>query len=242
MVYNNLGAALADQKKPDEAIAAFSKAIEIDPKHAPAHDNVARAYALLGQWDQAAACTGKLIQLRPSDDIAWMTHASFLLRAGDTKGYRLACKEMIDKFGQTPNPFIAHRVAWTCLLLPDAVSDQKLLKELAKRSVDGAPEDPWTQMTLGLAHYRSGQFEQAIKRLKPYAVSWSTIPASLLLAMAHQRLGQSEEARRWLDKAVKQMEAEVAAKVNEPVRTPGNAHSWATFEVLRGEAVELLKK
>jgi tetratricopeptide (TPR) repeat protein len=241
-VYSHLGDALYDRKRLDEAIAAFGKAIEIDPKNALAHYNVARAYALLGQWGQAAAHTGKQIPLCPSDNILWMTHASFLLRADDTKGYRLACQEMIDKVGQTKNPFIAHRVAWTCFLMPDAVSDQKLLMKLAQRSVDGAPGDPWTGMTLGLAFYRAGQFELAIKRLKPYAVSWSTIPASLLLAMAHQRLGQSEEARRWLDKAVKQMEAEVAAKGNEPVRTLTNAHNWAACEVLRREAEDLLKK
>jgi hypothetical protein len=172
-----------------------------------------------------------------------MTHASFFLRAGDIRGYRLACQEMIDKFGQTKNPFIAHRVAWTSFLLPDAVSDQKLLMELAQRSVDGAREDPWTGMTLGLAYYRAGQFEKAIKQLQPYAeVQWCQIQVSLIQAMAHQRLGQGGEARRLLDKAVERMEMEVAAKVSGPLRQTGNAHNWAAYEVLRREAEELLRR
>src|SRR5262249_32959981 len=186
----DLGLALQAQGKLDDAIDSYRTAIKLDPKHAWARNNIARAYALLGQWDQAVTHTGKLIPLRPSDNILWMTHASFLLRAGDTKGYRLACKEMIDRFGQTKNPFIAHRVAWTGFLLPDAVSDQKLLMELAQRSVDGAPEDPWTGMTLGLAHYRAGQFEKAIKQLQPYAAVWFwQHQVSLILAMAHHLLG-----------------------------------------------------
>jgi tetratricopeptide (TPR) repeat protein len=241
--YHGLGLALLRQGKEDEAIDALRKAIKLDPKDAFAHNSVARAYALLGQWDQAAAHTGKQIPLRPSDNILWMAHASFLLRAGDSKGYRLACKEMIDKFGQTKNPFIAHRVAWTCYLMRDAVSDQKLLMELAERSVDGAPADPWTGMTLGLAFYRAGQFEKAVMKLQPYAeIGWCQIPVSLILAMAHQRLGHCDQARRLFDKGVKRMEMEIAAKVSGPVRNTDNAHAWAAYEILRDEAQELLKK
>jgi tetratricopeptide (TPR) repeat protein len=240
---NALGHALLEKGQLDDAIAAWRKAIEIDPKNALAHYNVARAYALLGQWGRAAAHTGKQILLCPSDNVLWMTHACFLLRADDTKGYRLACQEMIDKFGQTKNPIIAHRVAWTCFLMPDAVSDQKLLMELAQRSVDGAPEDPWTGITLGLAFYRAGQFEKAVKKLQPYAeIGWCQIQVSLILAMAQERLGKTEEARRLLDKGVKQMEIEVAAKVRGPLRQMDNAHSWAAYEILRGEAEKVLKK
>jgi tetratricopeptide (TPR) repeat protein len=241
--FQRLGSLLERKGDWGEAIAAYRKAIELDPKNAVAHYNVARAYALLGQWGQATAHTGKQIPLRPSDNILWMTHATFLLRADDTKGYRLACQQMIDKFGQTKNPFIAHRVAWTCFLMPDAVSDQKLLMELAQRSVKGAPGDPWTGMTLGLALYRADQFENAVKKLQPYAeIGWCRIPVSLILAMAHERLGKKEEARRLLDKAVKQMEMEVVAKVRGVLRQPDNAHAWAAYEILRGEAEKLLKK
>jgi Flp pilus assembly protein TadD len=241
--HNNLGRAYSDQGKLPDAIAAYREAIRLNPNDARAHHNLSQCYAIRGEWDKAAAQTGTAIKLAPSDDILWMRHATFLLRSGDIKGYRLACKVMVEKGGRTKNPFIAHRVAWTCFLLSDAVSDQQLLMELAQRSVDGAPNDPWTGMTLGLAHYRSGQFEKAIKQLQPYAeVEWCEIQVSLIQAMALQRLGKSEEARRSLDKAVKRMEMEVAAKVSGALRKPDNAHNWAAYEVLRCEVEELLKK
>src|SRR5262249_13695372 len=146
-----------------------SQLIELNPKDWRRWADRGLLHALLGQWDKAAADTGKAIDLWRTDDILWMRHAVFLLRVGDIKGYRQACKEMIERFGQTKHPIVAHRVAWTCLLLPDAVSDQKLLMTLAKRSVDGAPGNPWCRITLGIALYRADRFEQAVKKLQPIA-------------------------------------------------------------------------
>ena len=58
--------------------------------------------------------------------------------------------------------------------------------------------------------------------------------------MAHHRLGHTEEARRWFDKAAQIMGRESAAKQIGPLRQ--HCHVWAMCLVLRGEAHELLKK
>jgi hypothetical protein len=63
--------------------------------------------------------------------------------------------------------------------------------------------------TLGAALYRAGRLEEAVQRLSE-AVRTSggdgTYADWLFLALAHQRLGHGEEARRWLDQVVRWMD------------------------------------
>ena len=61
---SNLGQVLQDQKKLDEAITCFKKAIEVDPNHVPAHVNLANL--LLGKPEEAITHYRKAIELDPN--------------------------------------------------------------------------------------------------------------------------------------------------------------------------------
>jgi tetratricopeptide (TPR) repeat protein len=63
MPHVNLGAVLHDQKKLDEAIAEYRKAIELDPKFAITHNNLGKALAAQGKFDEALAEHRKAIEL-----------------------------------------------------------------------------------------------------------------------------------------------------------------------------------
>src|SRR5262249_2231325 len=62
---HNLGIALYDKGRVDEAIACYTKAIALDPKFAPAHTGLGVALARKGQVDEAIACYQKAIALDP---------------------------------------------------------------------------------------------------------------------------------------------------------------------------------
>ena len=63
---NNLGIALKDQGKIDEAIEAYRKAMELDPKDAKPHGNLGALLCdVLGDYEGAAACFRKAIELNP---------------------------------------------------------------------------------------------------------------------------------------------------------------------------------
>jgi tetratricopeptide (TPR) repeat protein len=63
--YNLKGNNYIDQQKPDAAIAAYQKAIELDPKWAPAHYNLGLIYYDQHKLDAAIAAYQKAIELDP---------------------------------------------------------------------------------------------------------------------------------------------------------------------------------
>ena len=232
----------------DHAIADFSKAIELDPRNAYTHFEIGEAYARLGRWDQAQAAIGKAAELDPGNHW-YVFHATVLqVRAGDLAGYRLACREMLKRFGDTGQPEVAERTAKTCLLVPDAVADLAPVLRLADRAVTGTEKSSNYHFFLfckGLAEYRAGRNAEAIhwgERLAPDAGgSHLDAAAFAVLAMAQHRLGRREQALAALDKA----EAIVAKKMADPGsgRPFGSDwDDWLRCGILLDEARKLMKK
>ncbi|MBW3543518.1 MAG: tetratricopeptide repeat protein, partial [Planctomycetes bacterium] len=160
----------------------------------------AEALAEHGLWKEAAGA----LPLEKSNALADVSHsgrcAALLLAAGDIEGYRRQCTGMLERFGSPSNASAAFVVATAVGLHPDGISDMARLVELARKGqVPGNANERWRLDALARAHYRAGEFQQAIDVLSesPDACSgrgWA------ILAMAHHRLGQTAEAREWLAK------------------------------------------
>jgi tetratricopeptide (TPR) repeat protein len=74
--HNNLGLALADHKKLNEAIAEYGRAIQLDHKHTSAWSNRGNAYHGLKQYDKALADYSKAIELKADFAEAWSNRGS----------------------------------------------------------------------------------------------------------------------------------------------------------------------
>jgi eukaryotic-like serine/threonine-protein kinase len=156
-------------------------------------------------WADAAADFSKAVLLEPDHLLTRRYQIWTLTAAGDFEGLRRACSDLLDQFGSTARPATANNVAWDCVLAPGALADYKVPVRLAEIAVKGfpAPQKPAARNTLGASLYRAGRFEDAIERLKEaihIRDGTSTPQDWVFLAMAHQRLGHHEEARRWLDR------------------------------------------
>jgi tetratricopeptide (TPR) repeat protein len=205
-------------------------------------------YARLGQWKEAASNYARAVEMGPEKPAYWFEYACVLLLAGDREGYRKACAGALRRFGQTKDSGAAYLVARMCLLAPDPDTDLNVPDRLAAQAVAAAPRwHGYTLHTLGLSSYRFGNYELAIRRLRrsleddpdwnAHVVDW------LVLAMAHYCLGQEDEARQWLAKAVLAIDKAAENRPKEIVgEFPPHPHDWLSCLLLRREAETLLKR
>ena len=100
-------------------------------------------------------------------------------------------------------------LAWLLASLPQQGNPAEAVK-LAANAVKLEPAQSSCWTTLGIAHYRAGQWKEAIKALKKsdeLHTLDNRIPFNgFFLAMAHWQLGDKVEARRCYDRAVAWME------------------------------------
>jgi uncharacterized protein (TIGR03067 family) len=209
------------------ALRACQAVLQVNERSLDAFYIQSNARAMLRQWDLAASDYVKAAALgRLPRTSVLFTQAGCLLAAGDRVGYRKLCARMMKLTSTVQKADEQCHIARTCLLSVDSGISPAEMVRLAQRVVKSV-RTPWLLHALGLAHYRSGQFELAIQRL--HEVQWRARPTSwLILAMAHHRLGHASEAYRWLDWACQEPFPYV------------HPHEAMAYQLLRREAEALI--
>ena len=194
-----LGYSLQTVGKLDEAMIYYRTAIDLDPEHAPAQFSLAIVLRLQGKSAEALVHFQKAIDLRPTD----------------------------------PNPL--NGLVWELATCAEhKLRDPARAVELAKKVVRLSHEQgddrhergrDWLANylnTLGVAHYRAGQMEEALAALQQsleIAKSLNFAPGKenryvcedwFFLAMTNWNLQRKDEARKWYDCAVEWMEKKKA--------------------------------
>ncbi|TFG88071.1 MAG: tetratricopeptide repeat protein, partial [Hyphomicrobiales bacterium] len=109
--HHGRGAALLALGKTEEALAAFRKAAELDPRHAPAAASIAVALTAQGKGVEAVAAARKAVELEPSSAEAHAILGAAIL-AQDPKLWSDAIAEAQDGAFKNPkNPEIQMIVA-----------------------------------------------------------------------------------------------------------------------------------
>jgi serine/threonine protein kinase len=204
--YLNLGKVL-DRRRPDDAQEAFHEVI--------------------------ALCE-KLDAEFPNESYyqSWMASAFLrLARLMTANGAPAEADKLYRRFNELKpaSAFAANSMAWTLATYPDLkIRDPKRAVELARKAVD-LKSTPAHWNTLGVALYRAGEWNEAVKTLNRAielrqggnAIDW------FFLAMANWQLGEKDQAREWYGRAVEWMEA--------------HAKDNAELIRFRAEAEELMK-
>jgi tetratricopeptide (TPR) repeat protein len=204
-----------------------------------------QASAARQDWAKAADAYARALKRRPTDEgHFWFEYAALLLLSGDRPRYARTCAHMVEKCGKTGGPRSYH-MARACTLAPDAVADGALPGRLAEKELQGAAKQFWSLTEQGALAYRGGRYQEAVplfeQSLKADATPGRAVVNWAWLALAHHRLGQSEEARRWLSKAqawLDQYKDGMPARADQELGL--HLHNWLEAHVLRREAEALL--
>jgi WD40 repeat protein/tetratricopeptide (TPR) repeat protein len=236
------GRALAKLGRLDEALADYTQELRGQQNNPLLWQERADCYAGLKQWARAAADLAQACQCKPDAPARWHARAVAQLAAQDTDGYRKSCATLIARFGKSDNP-AANWAVWTCILLPDAVTDFTPLVRLDEQVLAKHPRNWYFLTTLGAALYRAGRFEEATRKLDEAckahgnggnAYNW------LFLAMAQHRLGNANEGRRWLAKSSEWLESARQGKIKDkPISIPLNWKDHFSLNLLLREAEAL---
>ena len=82
MAHTNLGTALLQLGRVDEAIVHYNKALEIDPNYATGHNNLGNAFLRIGQMDESLAHLQKALEIDPTYPEAHNNLGNTLLQMG----------------------------------------------------------------------------------------------------------------------------------------------------------------
>jgi serine/threonine protein kinase/tetratricopeptide (TPR) repeat protein len=223
-----LGWTLLRQKKLDEAIAEYRKAIELAPKSARPHYGVGVALSAKNEWDAAIAEYRKAIDIDPKYAYAHFSLGQALYRKRQLDNAIACYRRAIEVASK--NARILNNLSWLLATCSDArFRDSVRAVELAQKAVAMRPKNGAIWNTLGAAHYRAGNWNEAVAALEKSmelrqggnSFDW------FFLAMAHWQLGEREKARDWYARAGKWMDQNQPK--NEELRR------------FRAEAAELLK-
>jgi tetratricopeptide (TPR) repeat protein len=191
----------------DNAIADFSRAIARDAKYAYAWLHRGDAYMMSAQPEKAIADYSRAIDLMMPNDRD-LVHL-YLARAqchGRLARFEPARTDLQTALKLAPtNAGVQNALAWLLATCPEAsLRDPAQAVELARRAVQQTPKDGGSWNTLGVAHYRAGNWKASVAALDKSVELHQGGDAvdRLFLAMAHQKLGNNLAARKAYDQAL----------------------------------------
>jgi serine/threonine protein kinase/Tfp pilus assembly protein PilF len=233
------GEALFGLNRFDDAISDFDRFRAGEPTGNQVLQLRGECYARKKQWREALADFNEAVRLEPDNPERWYSLVIATLASGNVAEYRSASEKMLEQFRETKSPFAAAELAYAAVVRADAVSDKKELVRLAKLGVKLAPGE---QRVYAAALYRAGdyqgaleQFDVAAKNYPPRAWDW------LFRAMAHHQLGQAEQARDCIAKAVKWIEEAETNKTHAASKPDWIAwYEGVEVRHLRAEAESLM--
>jgi len=157
---NNLGTALQDHKRYDDAVAHHERAIQLMPGYAPAYNNLGAALRAAGRLDDAVARYRQALELKPDFASASYNLANALLEQGKSADSADSFRRSLEA---NPNSVEAHNNLGIALAqkgdTAGAMNEFRAALALDERSVHA-------HRNLGNMLYDMGRRDEALQHLE----------------------------------------------------------------------------
>jgi serine/threonine protein kinase len=221
-----------------------------------AYRTIGNQFAQQGRWREAADHFSVLLQIDGMDfwkSVAtdYISCGDVLVESGNFAGYISFCQSAIAEFPKTQNLEGQQTMLKSCLLMP---ADKNLIHQLRPfgdnlekhfGELDPKLQATWSAIALSLWHYRTGDYDGAIKLAQRGYNKSDTITAHnatirLIIAMALAQQGQIQPARLQLDAARDTIDARFRGVPGVGDGRLGYWYDWVFAHVLLREAVALI--
>ncbi len=196
------GAAMLQSGRPDAAITDLTRALDLAPEDRAALINRGIARGSKGGTQAAVEDLSQALCIFPENLLALNARAQLYQSLGLGKQ---ALADFEHRIEIDPDQSVANNnLAWFLATSCDAsLRDPKRAVALARKAVELSPKEGTHWNTLGIAHYRAGDWKAAIEALtRSMDLGKGGDPNDwLFLAMAHWRLGDKAQALSWYEKA-----------------------------------------
>ena len=190
--HNNLGVALAEQGRLEEAIGHYAKALQIKPCLVEAHNNLGRALAKQGRFEEAIGHYSKALQIKP--DYA-MAHSNLGVALAEQARFEEAISHFSEALEIKPNYAKAHSNLGVALMrqgnFKEAISHYAKALQINPNYAD-------VHNNLGIALAGQGKMEEAMAQFR------EALRIRSDHADAHNNLGSALALRGKLREAIAQ--------------------------------------
>ena len=192
-----LGLALQGENKFDQAVAAFERAIELNPSYAMAHHSLGVLQVAQGRADEAISHYEQAIRFSAGYVLAYRNYGNLLARQGDYHG----AMELYTKAAavQPPNEATYRVIAHTLL----RVRRYKEAADALQAAVNLKPDSlvdvawlAWVRATAPDAELRDGEEAVRLANQAVRATRYQDSGAMTILAAAYAEAGRFDEAIR----------------------------------------------
>jgi tetratricopeptide (TPR) repeat protein len=242
--WNQLGVCHYRLRQFDKGAEDTTRALKLKPQEALFYANRASCYAELKQWKRAIGDYAEAVKLAPRNVDYRRDHALVCLAAGDEASYRKDCADLFHDVQGTVARQTVDVAAFVCTVGRNALPDPQRLVSWLQQWENNNKQNAGYLSRLGYAHCRGGTYGQAVDSIKR-AVSLlgkEDDLHGLFLALAYHHLGEYQEARRALNRAVEFIESVPKAPGKEDADKPAPLALWVRLarEALRREVEALL--
>jgi tetratricopeptide (TPR) repeat protein len=207
MAYLLMAKVLTAQNKPDEAIRALKKCLEIRPDFDDAQRALVHLYASTGKQSEAVAQLEDAIKKNPKDATSLFRLAQ-LQEASQHFTEARATYEKILTVTTNSAPALNN----VAVILSDRLNDLNAALDYATKARELAPTDPLIGDTFGWILWRKGDFQRALPALAQSTEKLANNPeAKSHLGLAQYSVGLENDAITSLEFAVK-TQAEFSSK------------------------------